>query len=96
VTLRLQPQNRLQIIFHRDARVKDSTNFVFDDSTGLLHWITADRASVTVRNAAEIAQHEDPLAGPRRAAPGDRRTRQMTGMLLHSPPPARYSGCGQL
>lgn len=61
VTLRLQPQNRLQLIFHRGAKVKDSTNFVFDDSTGLLQWITPDRASITFRSLQEIAEREAAL-----------------------------------
>ena len=58
VTLRLQPQNRLQLIFHRGVKVKDSTNFVFDDPTGLLQWITPDRASITLHTRQEITDHE--------------------------------------
>jgi len=41
--------------------VQDSTNFVFEDTTGLLQWITADRASVTFHNPREIAAQEAAL-----------------------------------
>jgi len=61
VTLRLQPRNRLQLIFHRGAKVQDSTNFVFEDTTRLLQWITADRASVTFHNPQELAAQEAAL-----------------------------------
>ncbi|CAA9566358.1 MAG: hypothetical protein AVDCRST_MAG18-1508 [uncultured Thermomicrobiales bacterium] len=48
VTMRLHPQNRLQLVFHRGVKVKDSTDFVFEDSTGLLQWVAKDRAVVTI------------------------------------------------
>lgn len=54
VTFRLQPGNRLQLIFHRGAKVKDATDFVFEDTTGLLEWITRDRAAVTFTNIRDV------------------------------------------
>ena len=47
VTFRLQPGNRCQLIFHRGAKVRaDTADFVFTDDTGLLTWLTPDRALV--------------------------------------------------
>ncbi|MET0862726.1 MAG: DUF1801 domain-containing protein [Nakamurella sp.] len=47
VTFRLQPGNRFQLIFHRGAKVRaDTQEFVFQDDTGLLSWVTADRGVV--------------------------------------------------
>ena len=49
VTFRLQPGNRLQLVFHRGAKVRpDSDDFVFEDASGLLEWSTADRGTVAL------------------------------------------------
>src|SRR5919112_2628857 len=45
VTFRLQPGNRLQLILHRGAKVRDdAADFRFEDPSGLLEWVAADRA----------------------------------------------------
>ena len=55
VTFKLHPQDRLQLIFHRGAKVRtDSDDFFFEDDTGLLDWITPDRAVLTLRNLEEV------------------------------------------
>jgi hypothetical protein len=54
VTMRLQPGNRLQLIFHRGAKVKDSTGFAFEDDSRLLEWVTPDRAVVTLRGMEDV------------------------------------------
>jgi Domain of unknown function (DU1801) len=47
VTFRLQPRGRLQLIFHRGAKVRaDTAGFAFDDPTGLMTWASPDRAVV--------------------------------------------------
>lgn len=52
VTFRLYPEDRVQLVFHRGAKVKrDGKDFVFDDGTGLLKWVARDRAVVTLRDA---------------------------------------------
>jgi hypothetical protein len=44
VTFMLQPGDRLQLVFHRGAKVRaDSDYFTFEDETGLLEWASADR-----------------------------------------------------
>ncbi len=55
VTFRLQPGDRLQLVFHRGARVRDdSADFVFEDATGLIEWSTPDRGTVTVSDLEDV------------------------------------------
>jgi hypothetical protein len=61
VTFKLHPADRLQLIFHRGATVKEPTGFAFADPTGLIAWRTADRGIVTLCTMDEIAAHQDAL-----------------------------------
>ncbi len=61
MTFKLHPADRLQLIFHRGAKMKDSTGFAFEDPSGLIAWRTADRGIVTLRTMDEIAAHLDAL-----------------------------------
>ncbi len=54
VTMRLQPGNRLQLIFHRGAKAKDGDDFAFNDPTGLLQWLAKNRAMVTFRDMKDV------------------------------------------
>ena len=55
VTFRLYPEDRVQLVFHRGAKVKgDAANFTFDDHTGLLWWVANDRAVVALRDAEDV------------------------------------------
>ncbi len=58
ITFRLHPPKHIQLIFHRGAKVKDNSDFVFEDLSGLMHWITKDRATVTFNNMKDINFHE--------------------------------------
>ena len=52
VTFRLYPEDRVQLVFHRGAKVKgDAADFAFEDDTGLLRWVADDRAVVALRDA---------------------------------------------
>ena len=62
VTMRLHPSTRLQLIFHRGAKVKDSTDFTFEDETGLLKWAAKDRAVMTLSDMAAIEANEAALS----------------------------------
>jgi hypothetical protein len=54
VTFRLYPENRVQLVFHRGAKVKsDGGDFAFEDDTGLLRWVADDRAVVALRDAKD-------------------------------------------
>jgi len=54
LTFNLHPQDRIQLVFHRGAKVKDSQDFVFEDSIGLLKWVAADRATLTIQNKQDL------------------------------------------
>jgi len=54
VTFHLHAEDRIQLIFHRGAKVKDSKDFVFKDSTGLLEWVDRDRAVVKLHEMKEV------------------------------------------
>jgi hypothetical protein len=55
VTFRLRPADRLQLVFHRGAKVRhDADDFAFEDPSGLLDWATRDRATVTLRGAEDL------------------------------------------
>ena len=61
VTFRLYPEDRVQLIFHRGSKVRsDAADFAFEDHTGLLRWVAADRAVVALRDAkdAEAKQRD--------------------------------------
>lgn len=62
VTLRLQPGDRLELIFHRGAKVKDTTGFAFEDGSGLLKWLAPDRAVATVADRADLEAKREALA----------------------------------
>jgi hypothetical protein len=47
VTFRLQPGDRVDLIFHRGAKKRvDPDAFRFEDPTGLLRWLAPDRGVV--------------------------------------------------
>lgn len=58
VTFRLQPGDRVELIFHRGAKKRsDTATFTFIDPTGLMNWLATDRGVVKLANAAETNQH---------------------------------------
>jgi hypothetical protein len=63
VTFRLQPGNRLQLVLHRGAKVRDdAAAFRFDDDSGLLDWVAPDRAVVTFRDLDDVATRRSAVA----------------------------------
>jgi hypothetical protein len=61
VTFNLRPQDRIQLIFHRGAKVKDNSDFVFEDNTGLLKWAAKDRAILTLEGMDDVKANEAAL-----------------------------------
>ena len=61
VTMKPQPMNQIQLIFHRGARPNDAADFGFKDNSGLLMWDAKDRAVATFRNMAEIETNGEAL-----------------------------------
>ena len=62
LTMRIHPPDRLQLILHRGARVRDSANFSFDDNCGLVKWAAVDRGVVTLGDLAEFERYAAALA----------------------------------
>jgi hypothetical protein len=55
ITFRLQPGDRVQLVFHRGAQKRDDTaTFSFQDGAGLLEWVAPDRALVTFRDLDDV------------------------------------------
>lgn len=62
VTMRLQPGDRLQIILHRGAKVRDANGFSFDDPSGLVRWLARDRGEVSIADAVELDARAEAIA----------------------------------
>jgi len=59
VTFRLQPGDRLELVLHRGAKVRDdAADFRFEDDSGLLEWVAPDRAVVTFRDLDDVAARQ--------------------------------------
>jgi hypothetical protein len=59
LTFRLQPGNKLQLIFHRGAKPRaDTATFVFDDPTGLMTWPAPDRAVIDFPDLQAVTTNE--------------------------------------
>lgn len=62
ITMRLQPDDRLDLIFHRGAKAKDTSTFCFDDPRGLIEWRAADRGVLSICNPEAESMHLKKLA----------------------------------
>jgi hypothetical protein len=62
VTMRLQPGDRVELVFHRGAKVKDNSMFVFEDPSGLLEFKAADRAVFAFENLKDIQAKKKQLS----------------------------------
>lgn len=61
VTFQLRHPQRIQLIFHRGAKVKDIAGFTFADTSGLIQWAATDRGIVTFAIAEDVAARKDDL-----------------------------------
>lgn len=61
VTFNLRPQNRIQLIFHRGAKVRKDSDFVFEDPSGMLKWASTDRAILVLKDMEEVETHKSAL-----------------------------------
>jgi hypothetical protein len=62
ITFRLNPPKNIQLIFHRGAKVRtDVDDFSFDDSTGLIKWVTKDRGVVTFKDKNDLEKKKSDL-----------------------------------
>lgn len=56
ITMRLQPGDRLELIFHRGAKMKDTSAFSFYDPTGRIEWAAIDRGLMQIENLADESE----------------------------------------
>jgi hypothetical protein len=61
ITLRLQPGDRVDLVFHRGAKKKPLGGFSFRDPSGLLRMVATDRGVVEFANAREIERRAGDL-----------------------------------
>lgn len=54
VTMRLHPNDRLELIFHRGAKVKTGQAPTIDDPIGLVAWVATDRGVVSIKDASML------------------------------------------
>jgi uncharacterized protein YdeI (YjbR/CyaY-like superfamily) len=61
ITFRIHP-TKLQLIFHRGAKVKsDAKDFLFSDPWGMIEWAAKDRGVISFENIKEIDAREKDL-----------------------------------
>ncbi|MGW5361782.1 DUF1801 domain-containing protein [Actinopolymorpha pittospori] len=55
ITFRLQPGDRVELVFHRGAKKRtDTDTFSFSDPSELIQWSTPDRGIVTFRDHEDV------------------------------------------
>lgn len=64
ITFNLRGKEYFQLVFHCGAKVKEdkSETLLFEDSTGLLNWITNDRATIKFTNMNDVRAKQNKLA----------------------------------
>ncbi len=59
ITFRLQPGDRVELIFHRGvAKRSDTASFSFADPSGLIQWSTGDRGVVAFRDQTDMCRNK--------------------------------------
>ncbi len=62
ITFRLQPGDRVELIFHRGAKVRgDASDFEFEDPSDLVRWVSNDRGVISFESASDIKRSERKL-----------------------------------
>jgi Domain of unknown function (DU1801) len=54
VTMRLHPKDRLELIFHRGAKVKTCKPPAIGDPSGLITWVAADRGVLSIQDPSML------------------------------------------
>lgn len=62
ITMKIQPQKQIQLIFHRGAKkLAHPVNKLIIDESGILVWKENDRAIATFRNSGDINENKAAL-----------------------------------
>lgn len=64
VTFNLQGKGFFRLVFHCGAKVKDhaGNGTLFEDTTGLLDWVTNDRAMIKLTDMSDVESKKEKLA----------------------------------
>jgi hypothetical protein len=64
VTFNLQGKGFFRLVFHCGAKVKDhaGNGTLFEDTTGLLDWVTTDRAMIKLTDMSDVESKKEKLA----------------------------------
>ncbi|TDF93178.1 DUF1801 domain-containing protein [Paenibacillus piri] len=64
VTFNLQGKGYFRLVFHCGAKIKDHAGkgTLFEDSTGLLDWVAADRAIIKLTDMSDVEAKKEKLA----------------------------------
>ncbi len=61
ITLGIERNGGVRVVFHRGAKTKDAANFRFADHAGLAKWPAPDRGVLAFRDSAEVEACAEPL-----------------------------------
>jgi hypothetical protein len=64
ITFNLQGKGFFRLVFHCGAKVKDhaGNGTLFEDTTGLLDWVTTDRAMIKLTDMSDVESKKEKLA----------------------------------
>lgn len=64
ITFQLQGKGFFRLVFHRGAKVKEDAGNgrLIDDTTGLLEWVTDDRAIIKFADMSDVEAKKEKLA----------------------------------
>jgi uncharacterized protein YdeI (YjbR/CyaY-like superfamily) len=54
ITFNIRKNECIQLIFHRGAKIKDNTEFIFEEGKNFLEWLAPDRAVVKFYSVEEV------------------------------------------
>lgn len=62
VTMRLQPGDRVELVFHRGAKSKLDPQFSFPDPTNLINWVAQDRGVLAIPDRKSLKENKSKIA----------------------------------
>ncbi len=61
ITLGIERKGGIRVVFHRGAKVKDMSDFSFEDSTNLARWPSPDRGVAVFKDVNAVEKHTGDL-----------------------------------
>ncbi|MEQ1723586.1 MAG: DUF1801 domain-containing protein [Pseudobdellovibrio sp.] len=57
ITFNFTSEKNLKLILHRGAKVKDASDFNFEDTSGLIVWKAKDRGEITLSGTEDVSKN---------------------------------------